>query len=217
MAVSDTSSMDIDAALHELGMLSAVTESRREYLKENECRSESCTKLTKQGFTVVQMNPMFVTQLQPVKTLPLTPTMSTRIQSSPMIGSEAEKSRRASFPPPNCTDFHVNHNRVAKIHTYRSRVRFRKPYSVPSKRVSFRRHSESEDPSSPKVDNGIKDETQEDCKVKEEESTPQPVKIKRSKSLDDLTLTRVQREENSVIERLDVENISKNFQDLKVS
>ncbi|XP_070533258.1 uncharacterized protein [Ptychodera flava] len=210
--MAGSSSMDIDSALHELGMLSTVTESRKDYLREKESHSEGCTKTTKQGFAVIQMNPMFVTKLQPVKALSQNPILSTKIYVPPELEPDAEKSRRASYPLPACSDFHVNHNRVAKVH--RSKVRFRKPYVVPKRRTSVRRHSESEEVDRPNVDNGNKGE--EDVKETKTEKR-HPLRLKRSKSLDDLNLSQLHIDQNGIIHRLDMEKIAQNFRDLQVS
>ncbi|XP_067011387.1 uncharacterized protein [Anabrus simplex] len=48
----------LDAALHELGMLSSVTDSRRDYLKE-QMKRKCC--INRQALNVLQMNTRFVT------------------------------------------------------------------------------------------------------------------------------------------------------------
>ncbi|GLG94545.1 hypothetical protein R5R35_001112 [Gryllus longicercus] len=48
----------LDAALHELGMLSSVTQSRREYLKEQQIRQ---CNVNRQALNVLHMNTSFVT------------------------------------------------------------------------------------------------------------------------------------------------------------
>lgn len=52
--------MDLDVALHELGMLSTVTNSRKEYLREKMMKGESAALATN-SLCVVQMNSKFVT------------------------------------------------------------------------------------------------------------------------------------------------------------
>ncbi|XP_006821649.1 uncharacterized protein LOC102804102 [Saccoglossus kowalevskii] len=207
--MAEPGKLDLDSALHELGMLSAVTNSRKEYLKEKESKNDTC-KTSKHGFTVVQMNSAFVTRLQPVKSLPTSWKSLTDIPSH-KFDEETDKSRRASYPLPTGSDFYISHHRVAKMH--RSRVRFRKPYTVPKKRACIRRCSESDEVITSKVDNGNQGEGKEKIKF-----AKRPVrKIKRSKSLDDLCLTKLHIDENGTTQRKDIEKIALNLMNLTVS
>ncbi|GBN68550.1 hypothetical protein AVEN_227865-1 [Araneus ventricosus] len=60
--LDQTSSMELDAALHELGMLSKVTDSRVDYLNEKMRRKRTSNSLSSAPLCVVQMNSKFVTK-----------------------------------------------------------------------------------------------------------------------------------------------------------
>lgn len=51
---------EIDAALHELGMLSSITESRKQYLEEQKVRRQSSNR---KALNVLHMNARFVTDV----------------------------------------------------------------------------------------------------------------------------------------------------------
>lgn len=69
VSCSSPTMMDVDSALHELGMLSTVTESRKQFLREREKSQERDLKPRSnpnspaKGFHVLQMNPQYVTNL----------------------------------------------------------------------------------------------------------------------------------------------------------
>ena len=117
--------MDLDAALNELGMLSSVTDSRRQYLLE--CRrhqsrerttSEPMTSLrdndasasshNKINFQLLQMNPVYVTSVNTGSSLWKTPGDGTFCQEQENIDVLQKQTK---------------HTRRAK--------RFRKPYEMP--------------------------------------------------------------------------------------
>lgn len=53
--------MDVDSALHELGMISSVTNSRREYLRERNRHTRAKELTQSSRFKIVQIDPTYVT------------------------------------------------------------------------------------------------------------------------------------------------------------
>ncbi|CAG5122320.1 unnamed protein product [Candidula unifasciata] len=142
--------MDIDGALDELGMLSSITNSRKEYLLETRSqdsymkqerrlhsKSKSSPNLTAlshpNGYRIIQMNPDFVTGLS--STVPLPSQSSTALSSKPLPRSDffrqmeyrapnvlQEASRRRSGP------------QMSRIHKDRYLYRrSRCPYKIPNR------------------------------------------------------------------------------------
>ncbi|XP_062577278.1 uncharacterized protein LOC134239129 [Saccostrea cucullata] len=150
--------MDVDSALHELGMISSVTNSRREYLRE---RNRTCVKESPSPrFRILRIDPMYVTGFSSsVSTDPgssykqdqdsslqlLTHSQSTSGHSQPTPGLSQPTIGHSQ--PIGSTEFgtsyrnpeeeaHVRRNMKCRM-TRMSRLRagryqrFRKPYEVP--------------------------------------------------------------------------------------
>ncbi len=135
-----TSGMDIDVALNELGMLSTVTDSRREYLQERARQdraghrrdrnlSEPGTSASptpsnspsKGTYQILQMNPQYVISLSTTG-----PKMEDRISN---ISRDLSSNFGAKYSQENI-EYEVKTSRVARTKLARLK-RFRKPYEVP--------------------------------------------------------------------------------------
>ncbi|XP_072028025.1 uncharacterized protein [Amphiura filiformis] len=127
--------MELNAALNELGMLSAVTESRKDFLDEKQKQHKDC-------FQVVQLNSQYVTCMGPVLRS-RRPKRNGQINDSDTEGAsvsgrpgkhsssdieEAPVSLRATKPEP---DMHVGESRVARHR--RTRAKYAKPYQIPGR------------------------------------------------------------------------------------
>ncbi|XP_038052125.1 uncharacterized protein LOC119724897 [Patiria miniata] len=197
-----TMEMDLDAALNELGMLSTVTDSRKDYLNEQaRRRTSSC-------YNVMQMNPEFVTRLGPV-CFPLKP--------KPQINDddEAPRSLRAGSAPHLETD----DQRVARHK--RTKPRFSRPYHIPKHASTghMRRTTEPNDdnPDTVKMDsaaNSLSLDTNP-------ETSPTLHFLTRSKSVDDLSKTgnaiKVMVSAGVTTPHQELEMVSKNLRNLQVS
>lgn len=226
--------MDLDSALNELGMLSIVTESRKDFLKErdasqNENNMNSAASSQSPSFHIVKMNTQFVTCVGSV--LPSNrPFFKPTGSSSPKNGvMEAEKSSSASHPYPA---FLVNEHRVVRTHRPPRRYQ-KKPYSVPhshrsksSRSRKSRRYLSSsldddvflEDPRTDCNGNGRKyrSPSSEAAEKNLYLTLPSP-QLHRSKSLDDLHLERLRIDDGLSRHRSDVELAAKLISNLQVS
>ena len=126
--------MDLNVALNELGMLSSVTESRRDFLKEKQAQKQH-----KDCFQVVQLNTQYVTCMGPVLRS-RRPRRNGQSSDSTNDNEEAVVSLRASKPE---HDMYVGEGRVARHR--RTRVKYAKPYQVPGRARRQRRITDPSD------------------------------------------------------------------------
>ncbi|KAL3889916.1 hypothetical protein ACJMK2_002234 [Sinanodonta woodiana] len=134
--------MDIDSALNELGMLSTITESRKQYLQErNRTRSESSltskeklAPLSPNRYQIIHIDKKYVTGISDF--VNSNAQCSTGPQNSFDIGRSLESSPPvADFVSsysklPNLLESEIQRKLMSKIRHAKSR-RFRKPYAVP--------------------------------------------------------------------------------------
>ncbi|XP_003725000.1 uncharacterized protein LOC100892076 [Strongylocentrotus purpuratus] len=225
--------MDLDSALNELGMLSIVTESRKEYLKErvsqNENNMNNATSSMQPSFQIVKMNTQFVTCVGSVLASHGRPVITSSSSSSVQNGvMEAEKSSSASKPYPS---FLVNEHRVVRTHRPTRRCQ-RKPYAVPHAHRSrtLRSRKLNTNLSTSLDDDVFLEDPQTDCngngrKLRRPSSeaadkaslTVPDIQLHRSKSLDDIHLDRLRIDDGLSRHRSDVELASKLISSLKVS
>ena len=222
--------MDLDSALNELGMLSIVTESRKDYIKERASQRQGVNEVASasSSFHIVKMNTQFVTC---VGSVPSTLNSSLcKVSASPKNGiiEEAEKSASAARPYPA---FLVNEHRV--VRTHRTTRRHQKaPYTVPhSHRSKAPRLRKSKRYFSTSLEDDVfLDDVGTDCngngrKYRSPSTEPPekalptspPILLHRSKSLDDLHLERLRIDDGLSRHRSDVELASKLISNLQVS
>lgn len=149
---SSAKEMDLDAALHELDMLSTPTESRRQFLAErNRSKSESgssavsrkvgveSSESSANGYQIIQINPTFVTGFMSEVEMPCKERVTPN-SSSPKGASSYRGACSSGYTPcalggsyrqdPDSLESEVRMHRLARIKLGRQR-RFRKPYEVP--------------------------------------------------------------------------------------
>lgn len=128
--------MDVDSALHELGMISSVTNSRKEYLHE---RKRSSVRELSSRFRIVHIDPTYVTGLSsstssnPVSPFKHDKDSSTQIpgHSQQVLSTEFGTCYRNPEEEANirrnmkCRMTRMSRLRAGRYH------RFRKPYEVP--------------------------------------------------------------------------------------
>ncbi|XP_041466068.1 uncharacterized protein LOC121416651 [Lytechinus variegatus] len=225
--------MDLDAALNELGMLSIVTESRKEYLKERVSQNENnmnnaASSSQAPSFHIVKMNTQFVTCVGSVLAKHGRPVVTSSSSSAENGVVEAEKSTSASRPYPS---FLVNEHRVVRTHRPPRRCQ-KKPYALPH---SHRSKASSSRKGRPYLSTSFEDDVfledpQVDCngngqkhrrpssEVASKGSLTVPeIHLHRSKSLDDIHLERLRIDDGLSRHRSDVELASKLISNLKVS
>ncbi|XP_033127666.1 uncharacterized protein LOC117125309 [Anneissia japonica] len=112
--------MNVDNALRELGMLSAVTDSRKQFLQEKsrkkERESKKSSSASSSSYQVVRMNPAFITGLGPIKYVPE--------QGLINKNDEAQKS-------PSSSRMESQENLGRATRERRFRKHFNKPYYQP--------------------------------------------------------------------------------------
>ncbi|XP_071109595.1 uncharacterized protein [Haliotis cracherodii] len=129
--------MDIDSALNELGMLSSVTESRRQFLRErSRTKSEGSVHVSRSspnlanGFQILQIDTNYVTGFSAVSPVASSPASGSLIQRQ-------ENQERIRFNSgyrdvEDSLEVEARNNRLSRIKLARAR-RFRKPYNVPGR------------------------------------------------------------------------------------
>ncbi|XP_022083301.1 uncharacterized protein LOC110975270 [Acanthaster planci] len=196
--------MDLDVALHELGMLSAVTDSRRDYLNEQAQR-----RRTSSCYSVLQMNPTYVTCLGPV-------CYSVKPKSTEVDVGEAPRSLRASGSVP---DLLTDDRRVSRHQ--RSKPRYSRPYHIP-KHASNSRVRRTTGPTEDKRE-ADKTNSEEASVFLSSNSEVMPTVhlLTRSKSVDDLSKTGLpdQVVMSSAVrtQHQELEMVSRHLRDLQVS
>ena len=217
--------MDLNSALNELGMLSSVTDSRKEYLREKAKQRKDC-------FQVVHLNSQYVTCMGPVLRS-RRPRLNGQTSDSEIEGAsgsrqkhngqisntlldveEAAVSLRAAKPEP---DMLAGQSRVVRHR--RTRTRYAKPYQVPGR---ARRQRRLTDPSADDVDplNNVQiDNNKVVSEVAASANFHIPV-LSRSKSLDELQTKTLQRRHSNSDSQEDsqdnVEVVAKHMKDLTV-
>lgn len=124
--------MDVDSALHELGLISSVTNSRREYLRERNRHTRAKELTQSSRFKIVQIDPTYVTGF----------SSSTSTDPGSPFTSDKDSNRSAhsiefgtGYRDPE-EEANIRRNMKCRI-TRMSRLRagryqrFRKPYEVP--------------------------------------------------------------------------------------
>ncbi|XP_072175847.1 uncharacterized protein [Diadema setosum] len=225
--------MELDSALNELGMLSIVTESRRDFLREKSATASAAAASSSpsSSFHVVKMNPQFVTCVGSVLSSSSHPITRRSSKGGGQMNGvmEAEKSLSASHGYPSSSAL-VSEHRVVRTHRPRCRYQ-RKPYSVPYRpKVSHSRKMKSylstsleddvffDDPQTDYNGNGRKYRSPSTEAAEKAPSLSVPtISLPRSKSLDDLHLDRLRIDDGLSRHRSDVELASKLISNLQVS
>lgn len=223
-----TTHMDVDAALNELGMLSAVTDSRKQYLDERK-RSKSETKLSQydtnvvicKKYRVLQIDPSYVTGFNTESGLKDDMTFksgkSTECSSSTLSHNGLSSNFQYRIQSDRL-EVDARERRLSRIRMSRLR-RFRKPYEVPWRLYhSFQESELSRDSSSPSPQS--------------KSNSSSPVKFSdaplvRSKSLDNLDFIKLRLSElfekdtpsasTMIAEKQEIETVSKELKKLQVT
>ena len=214
--------MDLDTALNELGMLAAVTESRRQYLHErSRSKSESQgndsdPSLTNQstGIRIINMNPQYVVGVSTGSNI-VTGNQASKHSQSEQAGSSNPLGSKYSQ---DSLESDARASRVARVKLSRIK-RFRKPYVVP-----WRLRNEPDLAQNFTVKINCKlEKSVISSNTSTPEKLPQEVNlplVTRSKSLDDLDLSKLQIAEaeknNYIIQKKEIETMSQNLKDLQV-
>ena len=242
---SRLSGMDIDAALSELGMLSSVTESRRQYLIEKSRQerllrprdrnlSESSTHPTpsnspnKGGYEIVHINPQFVTSLS-------AGSLNRAAEKSNGANSKTALTIGAKYSQENI-EYEAKSSRLARVKMARLK-RFRKPYDVPWRNqmeICYQAYSTPYLSPPPKPTLSFKVETPDmstraaDCVNISNTSTPEKNlqgpregTVIRSRSLDELDFAKLRLAEaenhSFVAQKKEIENVSQHLQNLQMN
>ncbi|XP_014681623.1 PREDICTED: uncharacterized protein LOC106821370 [Priapulus caudatus] len=214
------SAMDIDSALHELGMLSTVTESRRQFLRERECAREpkpssNPNSPAKPGFRVLHMNSQYVTGL-----LVAPASAAVRTGRTKSLRGLRERNRNVGAP-------YARADAAAAVAAgpgksagrMRSARRFKRPYQVPWHDSA---HTTARDASAPPPVDPPPPARERNISESSELPQWEPAGFARSKSLDDLRvdlgkLLEVPAEGRSVVrDKKEIDKVSQHLQNLQV-
>lgn len=211
--------MDLDEALNELGMLSTVTESRKQYLREKQASSR-ITRLykntdnrqqgRKNNFEVIHFNPQYITKVtigsnQPSPSIWIPDTFE---DSTLDFGKNYRKSLENLD----------TEKRVRRLERYRlGRIRrFRRPYEVPWRLMDPMPNYSSQD-------------SEDSLELQSKSNSSSPVKytsactLPRSRSFDNLNFamlkiaTDILEETNFSLCKQEIETVSANMRNLQVT
>ncbi|GIY33152.1 uncharacterized protein CEXT_329941 [Caerostris extrusa] len=218
-----TSSMELDAALHELGMLSRVTDSRVDYLNEKLRRKRTSNSLSSAPLCVVQMNSKFVTKFS------LSRYSCSESDSEEDDDCVSQKPKRPSKLPTNRKKW-PNASEAYK----RRQARMFKPYDVvwrrrclraepalddiPSAAAAAAAADRSSPPTVSRQDSGNK--SNPSSPVKSQSYSPSSgSSIVRSRSLDDLEISKLDysKDDYCCYGRSDIDTVSQRISKLHVS
>ena len=268
---ANQSAMDLDSALNELGMLSSVTDSHKQYEREKErqfartilgARSRNLSEPsftgagtpsnspTKGVYQVVQFNSQFITSLSSGLQACTRPSISnaspSNLQKPAALNSSVcerldfgERYRQEEL------EQDAKANRLSRLKMSRVK-RFRKPYELPW-RQALEKSCNSSPSNSPnqhpeqystpvacvatpflgvtpeknrpadKISTSNSSTPEKSCY----NSAKQPASVIRSKSLDDLDLSKLRLAEsenqNFVLERKEIDNVSQHLRDMHVA
>ncbi|XP_033640710.1 uncharacterized protein LOC117300950 [Asterias rubens] len=199
----------VDAALNELGMLSSVTDSRKDYLSE-----QAAARRRSSSYNVLQLNPTYVTCLGPV-------SRPERASSNKHTNvEEAPRSLRASSSVPQLV---TTENRVCR--RQRSKPRYSRPYHIPKQYVAVTRSRRTTEPSEEKesmVQLGGGTDTSVSVNLdltSDNDVVPTVHCLTRSKSVDDVRRGAFQGPSNiqGTSQHQELEMVSSHLRDLQVS